>query len=289
MGPLLILAATVAIGALHLHTRGRFGDDLAGVDRGEYPLKDLLPMGLWLADHLESRLSGRYTRTVNGRMLELYGASRARFYVRLHRANRFTYLLIGAFFGTLLAAGADSPSEGLLSALVLLGAVCVLPDVDLKNRVAKRRLSIQVDFPEFLNKLTLLVDAGLPVSGAWSRIVEESRGRRDRPLYRELEEVYLQIRAGKSELSAYEAFAKRCRMLEVTKFTAILLMTVRKGSGELLVSLKSLSEECWQARVHLARRQGEEAGTRLLFPMMMMLIGVMIIVIIPVILEFQNI
>ncbi len=289
MGEFLLMPVLAAVLGLHVKSRGQYREELSSVDKGEYPLKDLLPMGLWLSDRLQARLSPAQDRRVNGLMLELYGAKAARFYVRLHRANRFAYQIIGAFFGCLLMIGAETPAEGAVSALLLLGAVTVLPDVDLKARVQRRRRTMQVDFPEFLNKLTLLVDAGLPVSAAWSRIAEESRGRRDRPLYRELEQVYLEIRAGNGEFAAYEAFAKRCRMLEVTKFTAVLMMNMRKGSGQLVASLRELSRECWQARVHLARRQGEEASTRLLFPMMMMLAGVMIIVIIPVMLEFRNI
>lgn len=289
MGEFLLVPVLALILGLHVKSRGQYREELSAVAKREYPLKDLLPMGLWLGDRLQVRLSASHDRRVNGQMLELYGAKQARFYVRLHRANRVAYQIIGAFFGCLLMIGAETPSEGALSAILLLGAVTVLPDVDLKARVQRRRRAMQVDFPEFLNKLTLLVDAGLPVSAAWTRITEESRSHRDRPLYREMEQVYLQIKAGHSEFAAYEAFAKRCRMLEVTKFTAVLMMNMRKGSGQLVASLKELSKECWQARVHLARRQGEEASTRLLFPMMMMLAGVMIIVIIPVMLEFRNI
>ncbi len=277
------------IGFVHFKTKDKYSEQLQHIDTSHYPLKQLLPMGIWLVECMGLTFNTKYDMTVNALMLELYGVKWSKFYLMVHWANRFTYLLLGVLFGSMILAGADSFGEGIVSGGLLIGMVCLLPDVDLKNRVKKRRLSMQIDFPEFLNKLTLLVDAGLPVSGAWTKIVEESKGKSERPLYREMELVYLQIRSGKSEFAAYEEFAKRCRMLEVTKFTAVLLMNLRKGSGELIISLRALSDECWQGRVQMAKRLGEEASTRLLFPMMLMLAGVMIIVIIPVILEFQNI
>lgn len=289
MAMILVVLVLVAVTVIHIRSKGKYAEQLAHIDKRDYPLKELLPMGIWLVERMGIKFNTKYDMTVNAQMLELYGAKWSKFYLMVHWANRCTYLLLGVLFGSMICAGADTFSEGLASAVILVGMVGILPDVDLKNRVKKRRTSMQVDFPEFLNKLTLLVDAGLPVSGAWTKIVEDAKGRSDRPLYKEMELVYFQIRSGKSEFAAYEEFAKRCRMLEVTKFVAVLLMNLRKGSGELLTSLKALSDECWQGRVHLAKRQGEEASTKLLFPMMLMLVGVMIIVIIPVLLEFQNI
>ncbi len=289
MAMILVLILLTGIAVIHKKSRGKYAEQLSHIDKAHYPMKELLPLGIWIVERTGIKFNTKYDMTVNAQMLELYGAKWSKFYLMIHWANRFTYLLLGMLFGSLIVAGSDTMGEGLLSAGLLVGMVAFLPDVDLKNRVKKRRTSMQVDFPEFLNKLTLLVDAGLPVSGAWTKIVEDSKSKSDRPLYREMELVYLQIRSGKSEITAYEEFAKRCRMLEVTKFAAVLLMNLRKGSGELVSSLKTLSDECWQGRVHMAKRQGEEASTRLLFPMMLMLAGVMIIVIIPVILEFRNI
>lgn len=289
MAMILVVIALATIAVIHIKSRGKYAEQLQHINQKEYPLKELLPMGLWLVERIGIKFNTKYDMTVNAHMLELYGAKWSKFYLMVHWANRFTYLLLGILFGSMICAGSDSLGEGLVSAAMLVGMVFFLPDVDLKNRVKKRRTSMQIDFPEFLNKLTLLVDAGLPVSGAWTKIVEDSKNKSERPLYKEMELVYFQIRSGKSEFAAYEEFAKRCRMLEVTKFVSVLLMNLRKGSGELIATLKTLSDECWQGRVHMAKRQGEEASTKLLLPMMLMLAGVMIIVIIPVMLEFQNI
>jgi len=44
-------------------------------------------------------------------------------------------------------------------------------DRELSGKVNRRRLSIQLDFPDFLNKVILLVNAGMTVSRAWEKSV----------------------------------------------------------------------------------------------------------------------
>jgi len=43
-------------------------------------------------------------------------------------------------------------------------------DRELSGKVNRRRLSIQLDFPDFLNKVILLVNAGMTVSRAWENL-----------------------------------------------------------------------------------------------------------------------
>ena len=56
-----------------------------------------------------------------------------------------------------------------------------------------------------------------------------------------------------------------------------------KGLSELLMREASLGME---ERRNLARRMGEEAGVKLLLPMMLMLVLVMVILIVPSVLAF---
>jgi len=154
-------------------------------------------------------------------------------------------------------------------------------DKDLDNRIKRRRLSIQIDFPDFLNTLTLLINAGMTVSNAWTTIVQDSN--KETPLYVELKNVMTDIANGKSEIAAYEEFAKRCRIPEVTKFISVITQNLKKGNAELVEILKYQSKECWEMRKHAAKRIGEEASTKVLFPMMLMFFAVVLIVVTPAI------
>jgi tight adherence protein C len=125
----------------------------------------------------------------------------------------------------------------------------------------------------------------MTVPRAWEKIVSDRKNLT--PLYEELNKTYLEIKNGKPEMTAYEDFAKRCRVKEITKFIAAIIQNLRKGNGELVTLLKLQSNECWQLRKNLARRLGEEASTKLVLPLMIMFVGILIIVILPEIMNLN--
>ncbi len=52
--------------------------------------------------------------------------------------------------------------------------------------------------------------------------------------------------------------------------------------------LRLQANECWLMRKNTAQRLGEEASTKLLLPMMLMLIAILLIVAAPAILALRN-
>ena len=90
-----------------------------------------------------------------------------------------------------------------------------------------------------------------------------------------------EMESGVSELDAYEHFGQRCGLLSYSRFCSLLSQNLRKGNRELLSALRQEAEEAFENRRNIARKMGEEAGTRLLFPMIIMLAVTMVIIIIP--------
>ena len=138
-----------------------------------------------------------------------------------------------------------------------------------------------------MNKLTLLINAGMTVTRAWEKIVSDSK--KDSVLYRELSLTVADIQAGKAELYAYEDFAKRCRIPEITKFVSVAVQNMKKGNTELVSILRLQAAECWEMRKRTAKRLGEEMSTKLLFPMMLMFLAILIIVATPAIFAMQGV
>lgn len=60
-----------------------------------------------------------------------------------------------------------------------------------------------------------------------------------------------------------------------------------KGTRGITVLLEQEAQNAFEERKHAAKRYGEEAGTKLLFPMMLMLGIVMVILLVPAVLAFQ--
>ena len=67
---------------------------------------------------------------------------------------------------------------------------------------------------------------------------------------------------------------------------SLLSQNVKKGTRDLLLMMESEEQSALQVRKEIARKKGEEAGTKLLFPMMILLGVVMLIVILPAVISF---
>ena len=71
------------------------------------------------------------------------------------------------------------------------------------------------------------------------------------------------------------------------KLCTLLSQNIRKGSYDLLYMLRQEADNAFAERKALAKKLGEEAGTKLLLPMMMMLCIVMVIIMIPAYFSFM--
>ena len=65
------------------------------------------------------------------------------------------------------------------------------------------------------------------------------------------------------------------------KFSTLLAQNLRKGSKGLLALLEYEAMDAFENRKQMTKRLAEEAGTKLLAPMMIMLILVMVIIMTP--------
>ena len=147
------------------------------------------------------------------------------------------------------------------------------------------------DYPDIISKLTLLLGTGMTVKQVWTKMVqnyEEQKERSgERAAYEEMCVTYHEMQSGVSEAEAYARFGKRCGIGLYMKFGALLSQNLRKGSKGLCELLGMESIQAWENRKSTAKRQGEEASTKLLLPMFGMLAVVMIMVIVPAFLSIQ--
>lgn len=163
-------------------------------------------------------------------------------------------------------------------------------DKDLHKEVEKRRLQMMKEYPDFISKITLLLEAGMTMRRAFYKLAEDYKKEKQiqcRYLYEEVIFTCREMESGVSELKAYENFGQRCNTQQYMKFAALITQNVKKGASGLLVLLKYEAKDAFEERKALARRLGEEAGTKLLLPMMIMLAIVMIVIIVPAFLSFQ--
>ena len=106
-------------------------------------------------------------------------------------------------------------------------------------------------------------------------------------MYEEILLVCRELDNGISEGAAYTNFGKRCRSWHYSKLSTLLVSNIKKGNSELLKALQEEADRSFEERRSIARQMGEEAGTKLLLPMMIMLGVTLVIIMIPAYFSFS--
>lgn len=184
--------------------------------------------------------------------------------------------------------------------LFVLGIIFVICLIYVENsrmneRMKKRNEEILMDYPKIINQLVLYLGAGMTIMGSFSKINEDYKKKRQENLierryaYEELSIMMNQLQGGVSQERAYYDFGQRIGLLPYMKLISFITQNLYQGSREILHLLEQEEQQAFDDRVNYARKLGEEAGTKLLFPMILLLIVVMIIVMMPALLRLGNI
>ncbi len=177
--------------------------------------------------------------------------------------------------------------------MLALFAACMLylgRGRELERKLEQRKKQLLLDYPEVVNKLALYMGAGMTIRNAFARMGEDYRRQqkeRFRYVYEEILITCYELQSGRSEREAYDHFGKRCQVQAYRKLSTLLSQNIRKGSNDLLYMLRQEADQAFAERKNMARKLGEEAGTKLLLPMMMMLCIVMVIIMIPAYFSFM--
>lgn len=180
----------------------------------------------------------------------------------------------------------------LLCMTVLIGILLVALQKQREAEAKQERKQQMIrDYPEIMNKLTLLLGAGMIVRKAWKKIVDDYETEKEqwgtRYAYEEMKQTVFEMESGISEVESYERFGRRCQVQQYMKLGTLLSQNLRKGTKGLSKILKMEALQAFEERKARAKRLGEEAGTKLLFPMFLMLGIVLVIIIVPAFMSIQ--
>lgn len=187
--------------------------------------------------------------------------------------------------------------EGRWGYILLLGAVCCIFLVyrsreKIRQAEKRRKDELSREYPGMISKFTMLLSTGVTVKQAWERIVQNYEKQKcelgTHVVYEEMGKTLHEIQSGVSEAEGYERFGKRCGVTVYLKFGALLSQNLRKGSKGISELLRMEAIQSFEDRKSTARRLGEEAGTKLLMPMLGMLAVVFIMVMVPAFLSMQG-
>lgn len=167
---------------------------------------------------------------------------------------------------------------------ILLGAVIgfYFADLWLKSMIKDRQSKILRTLPLSVDLLTLTVEAGLDFAGGIQRVVEKGP---PGPLQEEFRTLLQDIRLGTTRANALRAMEQRCAMVEITSFTSVLIQADQLGASIGPV-LRMQADRMRSERFSRAEKQGAEAASKIIFPMIIFIMpAVFIILIGPLILK----
>lgn len=161
-----------------------------------------------------------------------------------------------------------------------------------QNAKKQREQLLLLDYSEIVSKFMVFISAGMTIRTAWERIAMgyentvQGGTRKTRPAYEEMCHTISQLKSGMAESRAYGEFGRRCGLQPYVKLAALLEQNRKTGSKNLKAALELELVAAFEQRKNLAKKLGEEAGTKLLLPLFLMLGVVMVMMVVPAFLAF---
>lgn len=181
-----------------------------------------------------------------------------------------------------------TPFRVLVIGIIFVGLLLLKEKEDNRQAEQKRREVLQRCYPWFVNELVLLLGAGMQVKNIFNILLKEYEREEDFiPLMAELRVAKHSMEIGMSEEQAYYQLGRRLKLPCYIKLMTLLEQNVKRGAKGLTTAFEQEEFMALEERKNLAKRYGEEAGTKLLGPMVLLLLVIMFMIMIPAFLTFQ--
>ena len=236
--------------------------------------------GYVLLRRVDSLGHGAIHKGILSQYTELYGRKYAPNKTKQLMAKLLSYGIIGVAASLAAGAAVLAVSGGTMGlAVTVLGTVLVGVLVyamydEVHDRLNKRRKAIARQFPNVVSKLALLVTSGIIMDRAWRETAQSQQG----------DELANLVEPG----AAYTGFINRCCTKETTKLASAIIQNQSKGNAEIGVLLRGMAHDAWQERRHSAKRDSEAANAKLMIPTMLLFIAILVMIMVPVALNFSN-
>lgn len=156
------------------------------------------------------------------------------------------------------------------------------PDLWINGTISNRQAEVVRSMPFAVDMLALSVEAGLDFVAAMAKVVEKAK---PSPLTIEFEILMKEIKIGASRAEALRNMAWRIDLIQISSFCATLIAADSVGAS-IGPILKALSAEIRQKRSSDVEKAGATAATKILFPMLFLIVpAVFIVVAAPIMLE----
>lgn len=232
------------------------------------------------------------TVTVNPPARDEFGQSALRGVQELRRLekegrNDRTFI-IPESLDSLKVIRTEGNSVSFITLGVALGAIIFLYSYSnyFSSMATKRKRRLEKagsDYKNFVYKLTLLLSAGMTLRLAWRKLASDySKGNDKKSLLAQnLIVSERELENGELEQIVYERFGERMENMAYQRLAQILNQQITKGVNNLNETLTAELKEVVAKERESIKVKGEEAGTKLLLPMVGILIIVFAVLLMP--------
>jgi tight adherence protein C len=193
-------------------------------------------------------------------------------------AKTLLALLLPLLLYLALSSSGKHQDTNMLLLYLLLAATAgtYLPNLLLRNAIARRQNEVFESFPDALDLMTICVEAGLGVDAALSRVATEI-GMASPVLSEEMTLVTLELRAGGTKEKALRNLALRTGVEDVDALVSMLIQAERFGTS-IAASLRIQSDLLRTKRRMRAEETAAKIGLKLLFPLIFFIFPALMVV-----------
>ncbi len=250
---------------------------IENLDGNAYPMKEFYVIGLFMNDTPVFRLRGKIGLDLKTQSKLIWDNIYAEYYAVITWAQFLTISIFTCCVGFTLCAFAGS-SSGLIfigiTALALMAEWNLIMS-HMKESVQARREACELEFPNMISKLSLLIDSGMILREAWELVAYGKEGE----LYDLMRKACENMKNGESDASAIHKFGILSDSAEIKKFSSSMLQGMEKGNSELADFLMDQASEQLSHKRQLALQQGEKAAGKLIVPLGITFAGIIMIVV----------
>ncbi len=169
---ILLVVATLAV-ALWSMMAVRYADTYesvtSSIDPEKYRYPELFCVGFGIMNFLHISTRSKRARKRIREISEIQGKKYAEYYYYIINGAKWTYgFTVLVFFAVLGAMG--NSALALFFGVILAGMIMWYLEELMNDQLNERRDELLADMPQMLSKLTLLVNSGMIVREAWSKV-----------------------------------------------------------------------------------------------------------------------
>ena len=254
----------------------KFESYVEALDDADYPLKELYVAGFTLASVKPFTLSGKIRDRLLSNANMMFGQHYGEYYANVIWAQALTFthlfLCVAFWFASLMEGGE------ILLLIIGVGAslYCGYFWINkLKSDLAARQQACELELPEIVSSLALLINSGMTLYDAWSTVASSKTG----VVGKLMQDACGEMNNGTPAQEAIHHFGVVSNSNEIKKFTSSLAQGMQKGSEEIGQFLMAQSVEQWATKKQRMIQKGEVAASALLIPTTLIFAGVLIIII----------